>query len=231
MKNATRKTQLLLLAISGAAIAINCTDAPAAPTALPDPSRFSGGGACGDVNSAWTLTRVGWGQHWPLCLHACELRNRQANAQADQQCKELDAYLLATATPDAQYRVGQVCSAACPGFPSDPIPSKPTMEWTITDVCNDGKEIQYRFFHRDNSRTLKTWPSTSRVYVARQFDTPYTHTLQLDSGDRICYGAAMPGSNYYWGIGLDGDQGCDDCCYTARPGLVTAGKRLTCPGR
>ena len=96
----------LVLAIAACAIEA-CEEAPAAPT-FTEREPVSVGGSCGDANKAWT--GPAYDPNRFFCTHACELRNRNANAQADQQCEELAALL--TRGP---YNTGQVCSAACGG--------------------------------------------------------------------------------------------------------------------
>ena len=82
--------------------------------------------------------------------------------------------------------------------------------WPLEDSCNDGFDMEVRFFDRTNGGV---WPGSGEVYVLRGDDT---YRLACTPGARVCYGARARNSPYtnYWGVGLDGDEGCDRCCYT-----------------
>ena len=104
------------------------------------------------------------------------------------------------------------------------------MEWGVTDVCNDGAAIRYRFFQLGSGgRPVRQWPAGGRYYIASRYGVKYTSQLSLSSGGRVCYGAATPDGRWYWGIGLDGRQGCSDCCYDAPDvGTKPVSVRLSC---
>jgi hypothetical protein len=106
--------------------------------------------------------------------------------------------------------------------------SKSTVTFRITDACNDGNIIHYRFF---DSAAGWVWPDADNVYVADEYDTTYASTLECNTGARICHGAASVEGEYYgsgyWGVGIDGSHGCDSCCYDCVEGL-SEGWRLTC---
>jgi hypothetical protein len=58
------------------------------------------------------------------------------------------------------------------------------------------------------------WPGGSQIYLLKDSDF-HTFRLSCIPGEKICYGAGRSG-NYgiYWGIALDGKQGCSNCCMT-----------------
>ena len=99
----------------------------------------------------------------------------------------------------------------------------------IEDACADGREIEFRFFQIRSGNIVRVWPSSSRVYIA-PFGEPVTATLdpsQPELGGQICFGGES--GNRYWGIGLDGNQGCDNCCLSVpTAGTITESHRLTC---
>ena len=114
-----------------------------------------------------------------------------------------------------------------------------TVRASITDRCNDGRAINYRFFHvrdyRDGgyqSNSLAgSWPGGNEVYVARQFGETYTSNLSCKPGYGVCYGARPADRNArnYWGVGIDGDKECETCCVTCpTSGTVPLSKSLTC---
>jgi len=105
----------------------------------------------------------------------------------------------------------------------------------ITDACNDGYDINYRFFAYDASDdVVGAWPGGRLVYSTRRLEETHTHRLACTSDTvEICYGAQRESSsrdNSYWGVGLDGDEGCADCCNSCpSSGVINAGgRRLTC---
>ena len=110
--------------------------------------------------------------------------------------------------------------------------------FTITDGCNDGLPIKYRFFANDaSSNTIGTWPGGNRVYITQRYAQPYTHHLACSSEtDKICFGARreLPGGRTsYWGVDISDDKGCPNCCTQCpRSGQGSrTPERLTCPQR
>jgi hypothetical protein len=118
---------------------------------------------------------------------------------------------------------------ACPVSPTTPTQPPPSattaMTWSLTDACNDGRGIQVRFFDKTNN--LVWPPDNTQVYVAGQNGTVNV-SLAAQAGAKICYGAQPdPPNNRYWGVGIDGNSGCTDCCYTAA--ATTVRLNLACP--
>lgn len=107
------------------------------------------------------------------------------------------------------------------------------IHWTIEDGCSDGIGLHYRFFlltRAGNGTEIGRWPSSGRVYVVESGGSQ-THSLNASSSSaKVCYGASRPSgySGSYWGLGLDGRHGCDDCCYDAKTSAQTVSTRLTC---
>lgn len=130
------------------------------------------------------------------------------------------------------------CETSCPGYtfianvdlpesffrlPTGPGPATPTPErtptdggksvfrWTLHDGCSDGRGLIARFFDKTDGGL---WPDPSHVYVTESGGT-IDRNLSCDTGHKICFGAAPDGdASYHWGVGIEGDQGCDDCCST-----------------
>jgi hypothetical protein len=100
---------------------------------------------------------------------------------------------------------------AVPPAPAPPPSTTARMEWSLSDGCNDGLGIGVRLFDRTNNLV---WPNASQYWRTGAGGT-INVPISCERGARICYGAATdPQTTRYWGIGLDGRQGCDDCCYT-----------------
>jgi hypothetical protein len=144
------------------------------------------------------------------------------------------------------------CSASSP-TPPDPVPSNPpgpqstpapvpqptptpmppppppppsgtaAMSWSLTDACNDGRGIGVKLFDKTDNLV---WPNAYEFYVAPPGGT-VSLAIGCQRGAKICYGAEPnPPNGYHWGVGLNGTQGCDTCCYSCAD--TTISLRLTC---
>lgn len=70
--------------------------------------------------------------------------------------------------------------------------------------------VQVEFYSQSRSRA---WPGGGEAYTLKDSE-PHEYRLNCDPGEEICYGAWVSGNQYtYWGAGLDGEQGCSNCCY------------------
>ena len=91
------------------------------------------------------------------------------------------------------------------------------LRFEMTDNCNDGYAIRYRFHEQGSDRRLTgaTWPSGSSYWTPSSGSTLYSGALSCEERG-ICYGAEEDRNNSagYWGVGLDGDQTCSNCCYS-----------------
>ena len=118
--------------------------------------------------------------------------------------------------------------------------SAPVVVFRITDSCNDGGNINYRFYSHDRWLDGNTvagesasgvWPSAGRVYVTRGFGQRSEHNLSCTAGKGVCVGAT-PSNNQqiYWGVGIDGDQSCASCCVRCPTSgrSIFLGGNLTC---
>ena len=84
--------------------------------------------------------------------------------------------------------------------------------WKLTDGCRDGHGIDMRFFEYDVGwNRIASWrPQT--------IPSGESETFRLDCegpANWVCYGGQRP-SGHYWGRGLDGKKGCEDCCLNCR---------------
>lgn len=93
----------------------------------------------------------------------------------------------------------------------DPLspPLDAQMRWILEDGCSDGLGLQARLFDISFDRV---YPSNSEVYFTDPGDA-IDVTIQCPRNAQVCYGASTdPETDFFWGIGLDGLEGCDDCC-------------------
>ena len=109
-----------------------------------------------------------------------------------------------------------------------------TAVFNITDDCNDGYNIEFRFFQfAPSSRTVEgQWPAGGGVYFTTRLGVSYQKRLSCTAGRLVCYGARRRNSNSrsYWGVGIDGDQQGGSVCVTC-PSSGDArfsGGRLVC---
>jgi len=98
------------------------------------------------------------------------------------------------------------------------------IDWTIADSCDDGSGLQVRFFDRNSTRV---WPNSSEVYVIGPGGSA-TFDIECDRDHLICFGAETdPPSGIFWGVGLDGAEGCSECCVVCE-GIQTEFDELAC---
>ena len=122
-----------------------------------------------------------------------------------------------------------------------PGSGSPRAVFRISDSCNDGVDIEYRFYEYDrwiDSDTVSgmtksgVWPGNNRVFVTRGFgQQSRQHNLRCTAGRGVCFGAKSRDQRQRrWGAGIDGDENCLSCCIQCpTSGTVTyPGGRLTC---
>jgi hypothetical protein len=101
-------------------------------------------------------------------------------------------------------------------------PQEHTITFDITDGCNNGIQIDYKFYDVTNNLV---WPSATTHYNTLQFGETYHHALLCHDSAKVCYGARSAG--FYWGIDVDGSKSCSDCCIFCEEGKNLS-RRLTC---
>lgn len=100
------------------------------------------------------------------------------------------------------------------------------LRWQLNDACPDNFGLVARFFDKTDEGL---WPDSTHVYVAESGGS-IARPLSCKTGNKICYGAEPDGDpTRYWGVGIDGDQGCEGCCTTC--GDVERTINLTCTNR
>jgi len=87
-----------------------------------------------------------------------------------------------------------------------------TMSWQMQADSSCHYIVYWRLF--DKTANL-LWPNASQVFVMNQTNTVYTENISCHTGDTIAYGASEnSGSDtYYWGVGINGTEGCPSCAY------------------
>ncbi len=93
----------------------------------------------------------------------------------------------------------------------DDLPRTAAMGWFFEDDCDDGHGVDYRLFDLDNG---DVWPSEDTVYTIERGGSSDV-TIGCVRGHMICYGARDDGpEDLFWGIDIDGNEDCNDCCFT-----------------
>ena len=100
--------------------------------------------------------------------------------------------------------------------------STATIELSITDKCNDGYYIEYKYFDVDH---YLVWPDADSHFITEYYDQEYTSGLSCIPNTKICYGGNT--GDIYWGLSIDGDQSCESCCVSCIDG-DSFGWNLTC---
>jgi hypothetical protein len=82
--------------------------------------------------------------------------------------------------------------------------------------------LDLRFF--DKTANLQ-WPGNGEVYTLNLPGQQEQFPLSCTTGHQVCYGASYysnTDSPVYWGVGIDGTEGCPNCCYTCGDQKVNA---------
>ena len=111
-----------------------------------------------------------------------------------------------------------------------PTDGSGTVRFEISDGCNDGYGVEYRFFQYPYSGAAPTgvWPREYTEY----YNKTYLSSLSCTAGHLVCFGGRT-GNARSWGVGFEGDQSCvgkKACCLTCPSGNATSSmsKQLTC---
>jgi len=122
-----------------------------------------------------------------------------------------------------------VLPSSTPRVPDTPFPPAPpaqidpnSMTWEIIDLCDDGFNIWFKFFTQESGWV---WPEKNS-WSTDSYGKRVTQEIACTNGTWICYGAEPSNADGYWGVGLQGDEGCEDCCSLCEPSTIPL--KLTC---
>lgn len=124
-------------------------------------------------------------------------------------------------------RAGETSSSCCAdcGCPSGlacerakcRIPGTSDLTWTVISNVYS-QDIDYKFF--DENRNL-VWPGATTHWTISGGGS-VSWTLACYTGDNICFGGnGHTISTRYWGVGLNRDQSCTNCCRTCTDGSTS----------
>ncbi len=94
----------------------------------------------------------------------------------------------------------------------------------VEDGCDDGRDIDFRIWSSDGTWV---WPGGTDVFRTIGYGLVTVAEIACPDGLTVCFGAASDGTQ--WGVGLDGDQPCDACCFDCFAGTMDMGV-LVCDG-
>ncbi|MEO1200734.1 MAG: hypothetical protein AAFX39_16170 [Pseudomonadota bacterium] len=102
------------------------------------------------------------------------------------------------------------------GLATTPAPaSAETLTFNVRS--NHQYRVQLEFYSQWRDAA---WPGNGQAYVIADYEV-HAYTLNCQSGEQICYGAWVDGdASTYWGVGLNDQYGCSNCCYTCNGGAT-----------
>lgn len=97
-----------------------------------------------------------------------------------------------------------------------PLPD--TTEEVTWDIQNNyHRSIMVEFYSQHRNAA---WPGGGRAYVLEPGESG-SYDLSCRSTEQICYGAWVQADpRYYWGSGMDDEEGCSQCCMTCSKGAT-----------
>ena len=96
-----------------------------------------------------------------------------------------------------------------------------SLTFQFVDRCNDGRNVNFRLWERprgeDVTSSSRRWPAGGSTWATTGYGrTVTTGALRCPVGGHICYGAQLRTADdrrWSWGVGIDADDGCTDCCF------------------
>lgn len=97
------------------------------------------------------------------------------------------------------------------------------MTWEITNNCFTGGTVSYRFFDRSTDAAV---PITTIASLGAGKSA--TATVPCRTGAKVCFGGRDQTDGSFYGVDIDGAQGCTGCCETCAATAITL-PPLSCP--
>lgn len=104
----------------------------------------------------------------------------------------------------------------CPADCAAPPPATSMMSIDLVDDCNDGLNIDYKYYDTINGLV---WPSTTTHWETPGYNLLSSHTLECRNDGQVCIGARS--GNGYWGVDVDGSESCTGCCLPCENTMLT----------
>jgi Putative Ig domain len=103
-----------------------------------------------------------------------------------------------------------------------------TIQMEEDSDCNN-VTIWFRFFDETNNLV---WPAPPNAYYFQNSNQVYAQPISCQTGAKVCYGGSFYTNTEepeYWGVGINNDESCPNCCYTCETG-TTPVNLLSCSG-
>lgn len=158
-----------------------------------------------------------------------EMESMEARQKKEANCRKFDQQMKAA---DSLFKFDE------PSPPKEPpkaerAPPPPPDEFgpnvVVFALKNTWKYTVHLNFHSKTRDAI--WPGNNKAYV---LDDSRVHKVRLrcQPREKICYGAWSAGNrNTYWGVGPDGDQGCENCCAVCGATSISSHDLIYVPGR
>jgi hypothetical protein len=110
------------------------------------------------------------------------------------------------------------------GYDEEPNVCRPTalLDWLLTDSCDDGLDVEFRLWAQDREWV---WPGGDEVYETPGVSVDALQRIACAEGELVCFGGRAGAVE--WGLGLDGQGDCSECCTPCTDGVFDLGF-LTC---
>ena len=133
-----------------------------------------------------------------VCTHADEAR--QQVARLEKETTDLEQSRLDASRKKELRQLRQ---------PAEPAEPPRQVTWRVTN--STGLAIGVSFFSQ--ARPGHAWPDANRNWPMIPGATA-DYNLACETGERICYGAFAPYRREFWGVGIQGNQACSNCCFS-----------------
>lgn len=125
---------------------------------------------------------------------------------------------------DSSYYGNAFCNSSCSGYEMDSCMEFQEVTVSLTDQCDDGEDIFFRLFQFANSNSSnydRFWPEdSSKVFVSNGLNQQANTKIYCEKSKLICYGGKPEDSDStYWGVGINGNKGCEGCCFECQDGV------------
>ena len=127
-------------------------------------------------------------------------------------------------TLDSSYYGNAACNSSCGGYEMDSCMEFQEVTVSLTDQCDDGEDILFRLFQFADSDSYnydRFWPEdSSKVFVSNGLNQEAATKIYCEKSKLICYGGKPEDSDStYWGVGINGNKGCEGCCFECQDGV------------
>jgi hypothetical protein len=101
-----------------------------------------------------------------------------------------------------------------------PNPATVRLTWVVQNQCPYAPGFQVKIFDETNNLT---WPTATGDIFPLAAGVTSEINVDTYKGAKVCIGAKpnVASSESHWGVGIDNQYGCDQCCFIADNSRVT----------